>query len=176
MVKTRVYFEGSSNKENGDLRQGLSELLSKKIPSKKFQVIPCNDKHSAVRDFQKDTINSKTVMVDLDKHENFREEEINNLNLRGEAGKCFFMVQEMEAWFLSQPEVCKQVFGNQFPGFSGNASSVENLSKKLKDMTAFRKQPYHKVKHATDLLKNLNIKKLENDFPDVKRLIETLSN
>lgn len=175
MVKTVVYIEGSSSKVNGDLRKGFRTLLSKKVASEKFQIIPCNDKHSAVRMFNKDKSNKKVVVTDLDKHENFREQEVESLGLKNQDEGCFFMVQEMEAWFLSQPEICKLVFGNQFPNFTGDAKNVENPSKKLKEMTAYKKHPYHKVKHATDLLENLNIDELENNFPDVKRLVETLS-
>lgn len=173
-MKTFIYIEGSDNKENGNLRKGFSTLLSKKIPHYRFQIIMCNDKGSTIRSFKKDIDNSKAVLIDLDKHENFRSQELNNIDMTNDSNRCFFMVQQMEAWFLSQSDVCKDYFGKAFPEYKGNASAENNPSKTLKTMTAFRKQPYHKVKHGSVLLEKLDLTKLEATFPDVKRLINSL--
>jgi hypothetical protein len=35
-------------------------------------------------------------------------------------------------------------------------------------------EKYHEIKHAVELLERLDATKLENDFPDFKRLIERL--
>jgi hypothetical protein len=47
----------------------------------------------------------------------------------------------------------------------------------LKEWTRFSpKGKYHKVKHAVELLKQLEVEKLQKDFPDVEQLFSTLNN
>lgn len=84
----------------------------------------------------------------------------------------------MEAWFISQPDILDKFYNNDLSGKIPRkpASTFEHPDEKLEDWTkGSRKGEYHKVKHGTILLEMLDADQLMEDFPDFKRLVNTLA-
>lgn len=111
----------------------------------------------------------------------------------------FFMVKEMEAWFLSQLQVvenCAQEEGwirknpekelgddsgvkdkvvqeIDHPSYTLDKLIQRNYGKKLNPK---KKQKYDKGKHPFILLQHLNLPQLKQDFTEVDRLLDYISN
>ncbi len=96
--------------------------------------------------------------------------------------KVFYMIQEMESWFLSQPDILDKFYGldNCKKSISDRikktkAAEIEHPDEELMRITkTTRKGEYHKIKHAVELLKLLDANRLEIEFSDFKKLIERL--
>ncbi len=87
----------------------------------------------------------------------------------------YFMVQQMEAWFLSQPEILKEYFRTEINIPFDHPSKIENPDIELKSMTRHLKsKSYHKVRDGSRLLPKLDLSKLESSFEDVNGLVTKL--
>jgi Domain of unknown function (DUF4276) len=107
----------------------------------------------------------------------------------------FFMVRQMEAWIISQPEVLETCFGSK--NLNTQASFEAQKKRLIKAPASSTKKPadvlaqliryfkverqgkirsleYRKVKHASQLLRQLDIHKLIQDFEDVRELAEKI--
>lgn len=175
-----IFFEGTSATSVGNLRQALRRLLEQSNPKEKFEIILGDDKGGTIRKFKQLTAlagNTKSLLVDLDADESKRSTALQTHQLYG-LQHCFFMVQEMEAWFFSQPEVLQTYYGKDLKLGSygkGNASHIANPSDVLASLTfKTKKGKYHKVQHACDLLPKLSLTKLQKDFTDVADLVKLL--
>lgn len=110
--------------------------------------------------------------------------------------RIFFIVQKMEAWILSQPEVLETCFGTdkldtktafeaqksrliKSPASSTNEpdSVLEQLLRyfKVERQGRQRSLEYGKVKHASQMLRQLDIQRLMQDFEDVRMLVEKIN-
>ena len=173
-----LYIEGTKDDTNGDLREGFRVLLEQKLKGKMPRLVMGNGKAETISYFSNEKLNAKytnrLVMIDSDAPEKTLIREIREKK----EPEIFLMVQEMEAWFISQPAILDECFGvsvsKKIPG--GEVTSIDNPSDKLYEWTKVCKRPYHKVHHGVALLKKLKLTELENKFPDVKRLINALSN
>lgn len=187
--RTLLFVEGEPNSPNGDLRMGMEHLLSKKLKGKMPKIIigagySQGGKSQTINKFKTNKIDSKQtlVLVDLDGPESERVTDLESQNLLDRKDDVFYMVQEMESWFLSQPEMLNKYYGidNNKKNISDKLpkkppSEIANPDKVLKKITKnTQKGEYHKIKHAVELLKRLDADKLEKDFVDFKRLIERI--
>ncbi len=110
----------------------------------------------------------------------------------------FFMVQKMEAWILSQPEVIEKCFGHleynrtKFEARKGKelalaASSIKDPDSVLNELLRyfekpdkngnFRKLKYEKggkVRLAYEMLTKLSMKQLMTDFEDIRGLVDKI--
>lgn len=168
--KLVLFIEGSSNTSNGVLAQGFRKLLAQKLKGKMPQIIMSDGKDQAIRKFS----NSKgqvsgNLLIDLDGPESVRNRHLKEKLLTNDSDSVFFMVQEMEAWFISQPNILddyyKEKISEKLPSkpaaeFSQPAFELQKLTKNTK------KGKYHKVQHGTALLSMLNAEKLAEEFPD----------
>lgn len=106
----------------------------------------------------------------------------------------FFMIQKMESWILSQPEVII----NEYQHLKYNTSKldeklIELKSKKLTELLhpddrlrtligyfeeekkgKLQKVKYHKIRTSSILLPKLSLVRLMQDFQDVKRLVDEI--
>jgi hypothetical protein len=156
LVNRVLYIEGTKDDTNGDLREGFRILLEQKLKGKMPRLVMGNGKEETMNFFNNERLNVKythrNVVVDSDatELEKSREER------EKRAPDLFFMVQEMEAWFLSQPEILDERFGvavsKKIP--SGDVTNIPDPSDKLYQWTKDCKMPYHKVHHGVLCLKN----------------------
>lgn len=97
------------------------------------------------------------------------------------ADRCHLMVQIMEAWFLADVNALQNYYG---AGFRAKAipknldvertakSEVESSLKEATKGTGHG--PYHKTRHAPELLKRLDVSKVRKAAKHCNRLFETL--
>ena len=178
MVNKVLYIEGTKDDTNGNLREGFRILLEQKLKGNMPRLVMGNGKEETMSYFENERLNAKYthrhVIVDSDAAESDKNRE----GREKKSPALFLMVQEMEAWFLSQPQILDECFGiavsKKIP--AGEVVSINDPSDKLQQWTKDCKMPYHKVHHGVALLKKLKLSELENKFPDVKRLVSVLSN
>ena len=181
MVKGKVLIiEGTSETRNGILRQGFHKLLVQKLKGNMPRIMMGDGKTQAIKIFKnygKDR--PPNLLIDLDSSESKREQDIKQNNLGEKSNYVYFMIQEMEAWFFSQPEILDSYYSEKISKKIPKrlAKEIPNPSDLLYKLTkSTGKGKYHKVVHAVDLLQKLDANKLMNDFDDFKGLIKTLKN
>ncbi|MFN8278372.1 MAG: DUF4276 family protein [Chitinophagales bacterium] len=169
MVK-QLFIEGDKQ-----LRPGFSQLLQQKVRGNRFKLnLEGPDSEATYKFYHPDTSEHKFLVVDLDGNQETRNRRLSNLKIKAkDANRVFFMVQKMESWFLSQPEVIKDCFNLQnTPTVPRKAIEIEQPDQYLANLV--RPKKYHKVKDAATMLPKLNLTKLEAEFEDVQQLIATL--
>lgn len=181
-VKKILFIEGEAT-VNGDPRIGFSELLGQKL-DRKPKIVLGGGKPSTVKQFLKNKFGAESfLLMDLDKDETGRNDDIRENHLKEHETHVFYMIQEIESWFLSQPEVLDKYYGITTSGkkiseiiSNRKCSDIENPKEELIRVTQTlnKGEKYHVIKHVADLLQRLDATKLENDFPDFKRLVEAL--
>jgi len=187
MVKKILFIEGTTDDTNGDLRKGFRILLEKKMKNNNMPEIKLgNDKAATIRKFKHSNHQISLAMIDLDGKDiidrseiiKIKNDDLCKLGVYDERERVFYMVQEMEAWFLSQPEVLEQYYNDKkivsrIP--KKNSELIPDPSDILQKITKdTKKGKYHKVRDGVALLCKLDIEKLINDFEDVRNLIDKL--
>ncbi len=187
--KIILFVEGEPNSPNGDLRMGLEKLLKQKLKGKMPRIIlgggySQGGKSQTIQKFKTNKLQTDLalLLVDLDKPETERENDLKQENLTEHRNNVFYMIHEMESWFLSQPEIldrfygidnCKKKVSDKIP--KKRAIEIPHPDEELMKITKNTKRgEYHKIKHAVELLKLLDANKLEIEFSDFKRLIERI--
>lgn len=170
--KVLLFIEGTSDDTNGDLRQGFEALLKKELAGKMPSIKLGDGMNRTITKFS-NTAGDKFLLIDLDDVSEMKAERLKQYNLP--EAKTFFMVQAMEAWFLSQPEMLNDFYKTDLKIPKRTASEIPKPDVFLENLTkTTKKGKYHKVNHAVELLSKLDIKRLKEDFSDVKNLIEAL--
>jgi hypothetical protein len=186
MVKKTLFIEGTTDDTNGDLRKGFNILLEKKLKGMMPRIKLGNDKKSTIKKFSNCNDDIAFALIDLDGKNipdlnaiiKIKSDDLSELGIQANSEYVFFMVQEMEAWFLSQPEILEQYYNDskissRIPRKSSQL--IPDPSDVLQTITrATKKGKYHKVKHGVELLCKLDIDKLVCEFDDVQKLIEKL--
>ena len=181
MVKGKVLIiEGATDTRNGILRQGFHKLLVQKLEGKMPRIVMGEGKKQSIDKFLNyKNERSPHLLIDLDKDESKRNEDLKDNNLSEKGGIVYYMIQEMEAWFLSQSGTLDSYYSKNLSQKipSRPVKDIPNPSDLLYQITdSTKKGKYHKVKHAVDLLSLLNADKLMTDFEDFNNLIGVLNN
>lgn len=182
MVGKRLFIEGTTEDDNGDLSQGFRLLFEQKLKGKMPKIQMGDGKVSAI-DMFKNTVykagekDDRFLLVDLDAHEDKKAKDITDNDLTKYPNRCFYMIQEMEAWFISQAtdvldKHFKMAVSVKLP--KKPAADFPNPDEEIDKCLKSNGKSYHKVKDGVKMLKMLNLEKLMNDFPDVKNLVEEL--
>lgn len=182
-----LYIEGTRDENNGDLAEGFRVLFEKRLKGNMPRIVMSNGKNEAVDKFLNTNVKSKRfegvqkyILIDLDKADknNAKSEDRKEYKLDSYTDVSFYMVQEMEAWFISQAEhVLDKYYKVQVSSKIPKRDAKEfvepdvELAKWLRSL----KKDYKKVKDGVELLKLLNIEQLEKDFVDVKNLMTELA-
>ncbi len=182
--KVILFVEGSPDTTNGILRKGFEKLLEKQLGKNKPKIIPSEGKSQAIKKFLKNQLacDFALLLIDLDKPESELNNDLIENHLETKRENVFYMVQEMENWFLSQPDKLDQFYGVDNNGkkisdkipkkkaidFSEPDKVLEELSKNTK------RGKYHKIRHGVELLQFLDADRLEKDFTEFARLITRL--
>jgi hypothetical protein len=173
MVKKVLIIEG----QPGDLRQGFYKLFKKKLEGNMPQIVMGENNSKTLQELYKQTgePQKRFALIDLDAPIEKKQNRLTALNVPKEYQEAvYFMVQEMEAWFFSQPEILDTHFrmniSNRIP--KKHPSEIEKPAEKLRELSG---KKYHKVKDAIKLLENLDANKLVKSFKDFSNLINALS-
>ena len=182
--KTILFIEGEPNSPNGDLRQGFAKLLEKKVGGKLPKIIFGAGKTQTIDKFLNNRLNADSflLLVDLDGPENTRDSDLSKYKLTNRSSDVFYMIQEMEAWFISQPDILDDFYGKDNNGkkvseklTKREIGEIDDPKGELKKATkTSQKGVYQEISHGVELLKRLDTDRLCNAFIDVKNLIERL--
>jgi hypothetical protein len=185
VVKSILFVEGEPNTSNGDLRQGFSKLLEQKLKGKLPKLIFGEGKSQTIKKFRTNKLNAQQflLLIDLDKPKEYIATDLKEHGLLGFSDNVFYMVQEMESWFLSQPNILDKYYGKDDNGKlisdklpKKEAIDIAHPDEELERLTKnTKKGKYHKIRHAVELLQLLDATKLADEFSEFKRLIEKLS-
>ncbi len=94
-----LFIEGTSDDSNGDLRQGFERLLKRDLAGKMPRIFFGNGQKQTIDEYKNTDVklgDHRFLLIDLDGEDRDNLLKINALS----SGFVFFMVQEMEAWFL----------------------------------------------------------------------------
>ena len=173
------------------LRESFNKLLNSGFESEQVQ-IQAKPAYSIsnFKNLIKNRENNSLFLMDLDGTKDKREQRLKDNQLTDIQAFVFFMVQRMEAWILSQPEIIEEVFA-----YYKSKLGLEN------DTSIFNKHPeeilypddvlgiifqryfsitkngktkklkYGKLRHSPDLIEKLDLQKLRKTFEDVERMI-----
>ena len=178
MVKNVVYLfiEGTRDVSNGDLREGFRKLLEQKVKGTMPRISMGDGKTQTIGKFLRS--DHARMLCDLDNSPKHVEADLREYDLLDRRNEVFYMIQEMEAWILSQPDVidkfyCEDV-SRRVP--KKQVELIAEPDKELQNITRnSRRGKYHKVKHGSQLLQMLDAGRLYTDFADFKRLIDNLN-
>ena len=181
-----IYIEGTNDTENGDLKKSFHALFEKAGITKQPKIIMGDGISQTIDKFKnlewtekKRTKYEKLLLIDSDCPHEDRDKVITHHSLKEDRdkGKVFFMIQAMEAWFISQKNKVAELYGNDaIKGLSGKPAH-EIPKPKQEFARAFEKcgMYYNEVRHGSKILQALDSKTLAADFPDVKNLVTELS-
>ncbi|WP_165156854.1 DUF4276 family protein [Parabacteroides sp. ZJ-118] len=186
MVRKTLYVEGSPNLENGDLRKAFNTLLAKELEGNMPRIVMGKGKQQTVDKFLTTPMDNNEVrflLVDSDSEmpvKNERKEygEFNaskpNRVTNSVSANTFFMIQEAEAWILSQPDVLKKEGLKNLSYNRTDLTRIPNPSDLVGRIYKDNGRNYHKVRDFTCLFPLLDTGKLKSTFTDFADLIEAL--
>lgn len=171
-MKTKtLYIEGSANTDNGNLKEAFSRLFAKELKGKMPQFIMGDGKCTTIDKFYNTPIKpneKRFLLIDSDMSNPDKTKICDNCNKNESNRKIdmtsqntFLMIQEVEAWILSQPEVLTAA-GIDMTKF--NCTNVESISKPCEKLAEFYKKSgktYTKVKEFAKIFPKLDTVKLK---------------
>ena len=173
-----VYLEGGRRLRNPMkmfLRNAVSTVHRQSVA---LDVEPCGSRDNAIRRCANDV--GSLLLIDSEGED--LPQLIDRVGARiGSAGRAFFMVQLMEAWFLADRQALAAYYGRGFNTGSLPANrNVEEILKSdvedgLRNATRLTgKGAYHKGEHSPDLLSQLNPSAVYNACSNFAGLIDFL--
>jgi hypothetical protein len=191
-----------------NLRESFKKLFRPVIDEEKFRFIPQlgAGKNSTAKLFKLSLDKPHALFLrDLDSNPLQREACIAQICIYLEIAdtvlqdKIFFMVQEMEAWILSQPDIIPEAIEKTFSGIKTNVDFQQAYTKLLRGKSISlvshpnmilrtllkqtfvivkskktKKLEYGKLRHSPSLIELLSIEKLIDDFEDVRALVNRM--
>lgn len=184
--KKVLYVEGTSDLDNGSLRKAFSDLLKKELTGKMPQIIMGDGISQTVDKFMSKPLlvnEHRFLLIDSDQlfTEDVRKSIMKKYNDAKpnkkesmEKGNTFFMVQEAEAWILSQPEILEKAQINTSSLPKKNVMEITKPSEELARLYKLSMKEYHKVIDFVKVFPGLDSKKLRDYFDEYDRLILAL--
>lgn len=171
-----IFIEGAST----STREGLTLLNSAFGELFQYQLqavmlVPSGGKTATIRKF-KDKRGKEicSLLIDLDGNntntqfiKDKKKQDLTNHGLTALANDVFFMVTEIESWFLSQPHHIKELKEH-----ISRPVHLDYPFAKEKITSAFPKYTKSPTDAASTWLRCLDIKQLRRDFDDVERLYQ----
>ena len=214
MVTITIYLEGGvldglnsaaqTNSNTSRLREAFSKLLRQVFLEENYhlEIKPSGGYKSAAKRFKelREEDNETVLLIDLDGTNTEKPKKLEELDLVDYVNEVFFMIQEMEAWILSQPDKIEQfakkeqfVMKNEEKSVADNnlikGNNIEEIKKPSGRLhTIFeqhfqvikqrrgktpkaKKRGYGKLKDAPSLIELLDLSLLRKSFEDVENLI-----
>lgn len=171
-----IVFEGDPHcANNGSLTKGLRHLFEKDFAGRMPKITVGTNTTEVIRKVVKG--HADAAVVDLDAPDSDRDNRLREFKEHvGNTGnkRIYFMVQQMEAWFFSQPEILDEYYRLSIRQkyMNRDAKLISDPARELRQLTAgTQKGRYHKIKHGIDLLLKLDPVRLAADFTDFKDVI-----
>ncbi len=184
-MKKVIYIEGTSETDNGSLRKAFSELLRKELAGDMPRIIMGDGKNQTIDKFHSTPVGKEEkryLLFDSDEANPNKSSICSTINnekpnrkIDATSDNTFLMIQEVEAWILSQPDILHQR-GIDISNFKvSNVGNVTKPSEKLADLYRKNQLTYTKVREFVRVFPLLDTSKLKVECPEFKALIEALS-
>ena len=197
MSGVAIYMEGGGDGKSAQaaIRQGMDALLrplkdAARAKALHWKLVPCGARNDAFRRFR-DAINhgdSAIAVLLVDAEGPVNRAPRLHLQSRDGWGMGFadedtshLMVQVMETWIVADPDALSTYYGQNFNGnVLPKAANLEQVSKADVARTLNRatehttKGCYHKIRHASDLLKRIDVERVKKRCPHCARLFDKL--
>jgi Domain of unknown function (DUF4276) len=183
MVGKQLFIEGAVEDKNGGLKEGFSFLLSQKLKNQMPRLVMGNSKLNTIDVFlntryrNRHKEETRLLLIDLDTQPTSEAitKDLLVHELTSSSNVVFYMVQEMEAWFLSQPQILDEHFKVEVSKrIPQKHPTLHSKPCEILQGALPSGKHYHKVRDAVSLLKKLELDQLMNDFTDVKNLVDEL--
>ena len=197
MSGVAIYMEGGGDGKSAKaaIRQGMDALLrplkdAARAKALHWKLVPCGGRNEAFRGFRNAVGNGDDAIVvllvdaeepvDRAPHLHLQSRDGWDMSFAGE-DTIHLMVQVMETWIAADPDALSTYYGR---GFNGNAlpgavnleqvpkTEVEQVLNRATEGTT--KGRYHKIRHARDLLKRIDVEKVKARCPHCARLFDKL--
>ena len=188
-----IYMEGGGKgkETKATLRQGMERFLQ---PLKdaarnkvlKLRVVPCGPRSEAFKRFRNSDDAIKVLLVDAEgpvsqsPRLHLRNQDKWDLSFAPEE-TIHLMVQTMEAWIVADSEALKGYYGQDFKANKlPKAADLETVPKStikrsLDEATKdTQKRRYHKIRHASDLLKRIDAGRVRGRCSHCQRLFDEI--
>lgn len=208
MVRIRITMEGGIVKNLNDnaqtiqnseaLRESFNKLFSSVLKDSIKIIIDIRGGIEHTINYYKKCVESDSqvlLLIDLDDSKIERNNKIISYGLSEYNESIFFMIQKMEAWILSQPNVIEECYSHLKSSTTKISTDNNILNKNIEDIphpdfvlkTIFAryfevlkngkksKFIYGKLKTTPILIQRLDIHKLMEDFEDAKLLIQRIN-
>ena len=179
-----IYIEGTQDLDNGDLRKAFAKLFEKELKGNMPRIIMGNGKGQTIDKFQTTPfkpdeeryllVDSDVLITDKsDVCQTFNKDKI-NIRLESTIENTFLMIQEAEAWILSQPEILKKhnIKVSRLP--KKNVMLITKPSDMMSSLYRDSGREYHKVRDFCRIFPDLNTSALKVYFSEFKDLVEVL--
>lgn len=185
--------EGSSTRDA--LRRGMDEFLNPikeaaRNKSWRWKLVPCGSRDAAFKSFKnailKDTAKIIILLVDAEDpvdtsvREHLKSRDRWELDFTKD-DNVHLMIRTMETWIVADIAALTDYYGQNFqqsalPSTSElEAVSKSEITRALKLATkATQKSEYHKIRHASDLLKRIDSGKVRQRCQSCERLFNTV--
>lgn len=180
----RLYIEGSSDTDNGSLKNAFAKLFEKELKGNMPRIVMGDGRSQTIDKFCTAPFlpdEERYLLIDSDKYPIVKREECDSFNeaIPNIVCKCdetntFFMIQEVEAWILSQLDVLclyKIIVPQR------TIEQILQIYKPSEDLAMHyekAKKKYHKVRDFSKLFPSLNVDCLRRDFSDFRELLSKL--
>lgn len=178
----KIYIEGKNALE---LRTAFSKLLHKELGKDRPKIVlgdSISETISKFRSFPLKDDETRYLLIDSDEPLTDKADLVRRVNEKCSQKNCivtatventYFMVQEVEAWILSQPDALRQ--RSVVKGLPVcNIEDITKPSEKLSEIYSKNGKTYHKVKEFHKVFALLDTNKLKQDSSEFRALIETL--
>ena len=197
MSGVAIYTEGGGDRRDAKaaIRQGMDRLLqplkdAARARALHWKLVPCGGRDEAFRRFRDAVGNGDdaivVLLVDAERpvsgapHLHLQSWDEWNMDFADE-DMIHLMVQTMETWMAADPDALSRYYGQNFNGnVLPRRTNLEEVAKAdieraLKRATEHtQKGRYHKVKHASDLLKQIDVERVKARCPHCARLFDKL--
>lgn len=199
MSSVAIYMEGGGEGRDTKeaLRQGMDMFLNPikeavRTKSWRWKLVACGSRNAAFKGFknailkEKDAVKVIILLVDAEDpvktsiREHLKSRDGWELNFTAD-DNIHLMIQTMETWIVADIAALTGYYGQNFQqGALPSSSELEAISKKeitraLKVATkATQKMEYHKIRHASELLKQIDSSKVRQRCQSCERLFSTL--
>lgn len=180
-----IYIEGTQELDNGDLRKAFAKVFEKELKGKMPRIVMGNGKNQTIDKFHSTPLGKEEVrylLVDSDVPVADKALVCADYNGQKPNRKVdcteqntYLMIQEAEAWLLSQPEVLKRHKVNVAKLPKRNVMEIADPSDKLAELYKDSGMEYHKVRDFSRVFPDLDTNLLKEYFSEFKDLIAGLS-
>lgn len=197
MSSIAIYMEGGGDGSNtrDSLRRGMDEFLNPikeaaRNKSWRWKLVPCGSRSAAFKKFKNAALQdaAKVIILLVDAEDPVKTSVREHLKSRDRweldftaDDKVHLMIQTMETWIVADIAALTDYYGQNFqqsalPLTSElEAISKSEITRALKLATkATQKGEYHKIRHASGLLKRIDSSKVRQRCQGCERLFNTV--